>query len=300
LRQRLDKGGLEVMGLRFPNPVGLAAGMDKDGDYLAGLGALGFGFIEVGTVTPRPQPGNPKPRLFRIPRAEALINRMGFNNKGVDHLVERVRASTFRGVLGINIGKNLSTPVERALDDYRLGLRKVYPHAAYVAVNISSPNTPGLRDLQRGAGLDRLLEGLESERETLKASHGRYVPLAVKIAPDLEMQDLRALAGSLQKHHIDAVIATNTTSGRPGVAGLPQTDEAGGLSGAPLLEKSTETVARLADRLGGALPIIACGGILSGEDARRKIAAGACLVQIYSGLIYRGSGLVREIVEALS
>jgi len=299
LRQHVDKAGREIMGIRFPNPVGLAAGMDKNGDYVDGLAALGFGFIELGTVTPRPQAGNPKPRLFRIPQAEALINRMGFNNEGVDYLVDRVQEMRFRGVLGVNIGKNLSTPVDHALDDYVECLRKVYPHAAYVTVNISSPNTPGLRNLQHGASLDRLLDGLGSERETLAASHGGYVPLAVKIAPDLELSELRELAGSLRKHRIDAVIATNTTSSRPGVDGLPHAEEAGGLSGRPLLDKSTETVARLADLLGGELPIIACGGIHSGEDARRKIEAGACLVQIYSGLIYRGPGLVREIVEAL-
>jgi dihydroorotate dehydrogenase len=299
LRQQFDTAGREVMGIRFPNPVGLAAGMDKNGDYIAGLAALGFGFIELGTVTPRPQPGNAKPRLFRIPQAAALINRMGFNNEGVDYLVDRVRNTPSRGVLGINIGKNLGTPVEHALDDYAECLRKVYPHAAYVTVNISSPNTPGLRNLQHGASLDRLLEGLVSERESLAAIHGSTVPLAVKIAPDLEPSDLRELANSLRRHRIDGVVATNTTSGRAGVEGLPLAEESGGLSGRPLLDKSTETVTRLADLLGGELPIIACGGILSGQDACKKIRAGASLVQIYSGLIYRGPGLVREIVEAL-
>jgi dihydroorotate dehydrogenase len=290
---------VEVMGLRFGNPVGLAAGMDKDGDYIDGLGALGFGFLELGTVTPRPQPGNPQPRLFRLPRAEALINRMGFNNKGVDHLVERVRTARYRGVLGINIGKNLSTPVEDALADYLVCLRKVYPVAGYVAINISSPNTPGLRDLQRGAHLDRLLSGLCAERESLAQAHGRSVPIAVKVAPDLEPSELRELADAVRKHGLDAIIAGNTTMARDGVEGLPHGDEAGGLSGRPLRERSTAIVARLADRLGGDIPIIACGGVFSGEDARAKIDAGARLVQVYSALIYRGPALVREIVDAL-
>jgi dihydroorotate dehydrogenase len=300
LRQRLPGNERRVMGLRFPNPIGLAAGLDKDGDHIDGLAALGFGFIELGTVTPRPQPGNPKPRLFRLPEAEALINRMGFNNKGVGHLVERVRQARFQGIIGINIGKNLLTPIDRALDDYIAGLRTVYPYAGYVAVNISSPNTPGLRDLQHGAGLDRLLAGLMAERLALADEHRRHVPIAVKIAPDLETEELRQLASALRRHHIDAVIATNTTSSRTGVAGLPQAEEAGGLSGHPLMEPSTEVVGRLAELLGGEVPIIACGGILSGEDAERKIAAGASLVQIYSGLIYRGPGLIAETGAALA
>ncbi|MFO1417945.1 MAG: quinone-dependent dihydroorotate dehydrogenase [Methylotetracoccus sp.] len=299
LRQAIPASERTVMGLRFTNPVGLAAGLDKDGDCIDGFGALGFGFVELGTVTPRPQPGNPKPRLFRLPAAEALINRMGFNNKGVEHLVARVKAARFGGVIGINIGKNLLTPLDRALDDYRAGMRAVYAHAGYIAVNISSPNTPGLRDLQHGADLDRLLAGLTEEAAALAASHGRKVPVALKIAPDLGDDDLDQLAQALLRHGLDGVIATNTTSSRGGVAGLPHGDEAGGLSGRPLLDRSTEIVARLADRLAGALPIIACGGIFSGADARRKIDAGASLVQIYTGLIYRGPRLIAEIAEAI-
>jgi dihydroorotate dehydrogenase len=289
----------EVMGLRFRNPVGLAAGMDKDGDCIDGFGALGFGFLELGTVTPRPQPGNPRPRLFRLPPAEALINRMGFNNKGVSHLVERVKATRYPGILGINIGKNLSTPVENALSDYLDCLRQVYPIAGYIAINISSPNTPGLRDLQRGTHLDRLLGGLSEERAILAQTHGRAVPIAVKIAPDLDPSDLRDMAGAIRKHHVDAVIATNTTADREGVQGLAHGDETGGLSGRPLFKKSTDIVARLADSLGSDIPIIACGGVFSGADARAKIAAGASLVQVYSGLIYTGPAIVSEIVDAL-
>ena len=299
VRQRVPSLPREVMGLRFDNPVGMAAGMDKDGDCIDGLGALGFGFIELGTVTPRPQPGNPPPRLFRLPPAEALINRMGFNNQGVEHLVGRVRKTRYRGVLGINIGKNLSTPVEEALGDYLTCLREVYPVAGYIAINISSPNTPGLRDLQRGAHLDRLLAGLQAEREVLAQAHGRTVPIAVKIAPDLEASELRELAGAVRKHGLDAIIAGNTTSSRSGVEGLPHGNEAGGLSGRPLRERSTAIVAQLADLLGGSLPIIACGGVFTGEDARAKIEAGASLVQVYSALIYRGPAIVSEIVAAL-
>lgn len=286
-----------VMGLDFPNPVGLAAGLDKNGECIDGLAALGFGFIEVGTVTPRPQPGNPRPRLFRLPGAEALINRMGFNNKGVDYLVEQVKKARYRGILGINIGKNRDTPLDRALDDYRIGLRKVYPHASYVTVNISSPNTPGLRDLQAGENLEHLLSGLRQEREELEQSHGRRVPLAVKIAPDLEPGQLDHLAEALVEHGIDAVIATNTTASRQGVEGLPHGNEAGGLSGRPLLARSTDIVAQLSDALHGAVPIIGCGGIAGADDAHRKFAAGAALIQIYTGFIYRGPALIREIVE---
>jgi dihydroorotate dehydrogenase len=288
-----------VMGIEFPNPVGLAAGLDKDGECIPLWRALGFGFVEIGTVTPRPQPGNPKPRMFRLPRARALINRLGFNNQGVDRLVERVRRADFRGVLGINIGKNADTPIERAADDYRLGLRKVYPWASYVAVNISSPNTPGLRDLQYGAPLDRLLEALKSEQARLAAEHGRYVPLAIKIAPDLADADLPTVGQALLRHELDAVIATNTTFSRAGVEGLPYAGEVGGLSGAPLLARSTAVVGQLRNILEGKLPIIAAGGILSGADAAAKIAAGASLVQLYTGFIYRGPELIREAVRAL-
>ncbi len=288
-----------VMGLDFPNPVGLAAGLDKNGQCIKAWEALGFGFIEVGTVTPRPQPGNPKPRLFRLPQAQALINRMGFNNQGADALVKRVQRSGFKGVLGVNIGKNADTPVERASEDYLLGLRKVYPWASYITVNISSPNTPGLRDLQYGEALDRLLATLKAEQQRLADVHGRYAPLAIKIAPDLADADLRAVGQALLRHGIDAVIATNTTFSRAGVEALPYAQEAGGLSGAPLLARSTEVVRQLADVLEGRLPIIAAGGIFSGADAVGKITAGASLVQIYTGFIYRGPALIREAVQAL-
>ncbi len=288
-----------VMGLDFPNPVGLAAGLDKNGECIRAWEALGFGFIEIGTVTPRPQPGNPKPRMFRLSPAQALINRLGFNNKGVDYLVEQVGRSGFKGVLGINIGKNADTPVERATDDYLIGLRKVYPWASYVTVNISSPNTPGLRDLQYGAALDRLLAALKAEQQRLCDSHGRYVPLAIKIAPDLADADLPKVGQALLRHGMDAVIATNTTFSRAGVEDLPHAREAGGLSGAPLRERSTAVVRRLAGILAGEIPIIAVGGILGGADAAAKIEAGASLVQIYTGFIYRGPDLIREAVRAL-
>jgi dihydroorotate dehydrogenase len=299
LRRSAQGNPRTVMGLAFPNPVGLAAGLDKNGDCIEGMAALGFGFLEIGTVTPRPQPGNIQPRLFRLPEAEAIINRMGFNNKGVDTLVERVKQARFDGVLGINIGKNRDTPVENALDDYLACLRKVYPHAGYVAVNISSPNTPGLRSLQTGENLEQLLAGLAAERELLAGRHGRRVPLAVKIAPDLEPGDIEAIADALVRFGIDAVIATNTTASRAGVEGLPHGAEAGGLSGRPVFAKSTEVVRQLSEALRGRLPIIACGGILGVDDARRKLDAGASLVQIYTGLIYRGPGLVRQLVRGL-
>lgn len=288
-----------VMGLDFPNPVGLAAGLDKNGECIRAWDALGFGFIEIGTVTPRPQSGNPKPRMFRLPAAQALINRMGFNNKGVDYLIEQVQRTGYKGVLGINIGKNADTPVERAADDYLIGLRKVYPWASYVTVNISSPNTPGLRDLQYGEALDRLLEALKKEQRQLAEERGRYVPLAVKIAPDLTEDDLVTVGHALLRHEIDAVIATNTTFARTGVENLPYQDEAGGLSGAPLRDRSTAVVQQLANILNGKIPIIAVGGILSGADAAAKIAAGASLVQLYTGFIYRGPGLVCEAITAL-
>ncbi|HOB62682.1 MAG TPA: quinone-dependent dihydroorotate dehydrogenase [Candidatus Competibacteraceae bacterium] len=289
----------QVMGIDFPNPVGLAAGLDKNGECIGAWAALGFGFVEIGTVTPRPQPGNPKPRMFRLPKAQALINRMGFNNKGVDYLVEQVRQAQFKGVLGINIGKNADTPVAQAVDDYLIGLRKVYPWARYVTVNISSPNTPGLRDLQYGAALDQLLAALKAEQQRLADSYGRYVPLAVKIAPDIADADVPTVGRALVRHGIDAVIATNTTFSRAGVEGLPHADEAGGLSGAPLRDRSTAVVRQLAEVVEGALPIIASGGILSGADAAAKIAAGASLVQIYTGFIYRGPTLIREAVKSL-
>lgn len=289
----------EVMGLTFPNPVGLAAGLDKNGDHIDALGALGFGFIEIGTVTPRPQPGNPRPRLFRIPRAEAIINRMGFNNRGVDALVENVRRARWRGVLGINIGKNFDTPLERALDDYVTCLAQVYAHASYVTVNISSPNTKGLRDLQKTDELEHLLAGIAAEREKLADHHGKRVPLALKIAPDLDTGEVRLIADLLSRYGVDAVIATNTTVARDGVSALPHGAESGGLSGAPVREKSTRVVRSLAAALGGAVPVIGVGGILHGADALEKVRAGASLVQVYTGLVYRGPALVAECVDAL-
>jgi len=291
---------VRVMGLDFPNPVGLAAGLDKNGDAIDGLAQLGFGFVEIGTVTPRPQPGNPKPRLFRLPEAEAIINRMGFNNQGVDHLLARVQASRYSGVLGINIGKNFDTPVENAVDDYLFCLERVYPYASYVTVNVSSPNTPGLRSLQFGDSLRQLLEALRQRQEELAGRHGRRVPLAIKIAPDMSDEETAQVARALLDTGMDAVIATNTTLGREGVEGLEHAGEAGGLSGAPVREKSTHTVRVLAGELGGRLPIIAVGGITEGRHAAEKIAAGASLVQIYTGFIYKGPALIREAVEAIA
>lgn len=289
-----------VMGIDFPNAVGLAAGLDKNGEYIDALAALGFGFIEIGTVTPRPQPGNPRPRLFRVPERQAVINRMGFNNAGVDALIDHVRRARYRGVLGINIGKNFDTPVERAADDYVIGLRKVYEVASYVAVNISSPNTPHLRDLQRQDALHGLLSRLKGEQRALTERHDRYVPLAVKIAPDLGAEAVAEIAEVIREQGIDAVIATNTTLAREAVLGLPHAEEAGGLSGAPLMTRATEVVRELKAALGTAVPIIAVGGITRGDDAVAKIEAGASLVQIYSGLIYRGPALVREVAAALA
>lgn len=293
-----------VMGIRFPNPVGLAAGLDKDGAYIDGLAALGFGFIEVGTVTPRPQPGNPKPRMFRLPAANALINRMGFNNGGVDAFVRNVQASRFyqerQGILGLNIGKNADTPIERATDDYLTCLEKVYPYAAYVTVNISSPNTKNLRQLQQASELDDLLSKLKSSQASLADRHGRYVPIVLKIAPDLDDEQVKAIADALLRHRIDGVIATNTTITRDAVQGLPHAQEAGGLSGEPVRPLSNRVVAALHRELGGALPIIGVGGILSGADATAKMDAGASLVQLYTGLIYRGPTLVRECAAAIA
>ncbi|MDO8810798.1 MAG: quinone-dependent dihydroorotate dehydrogenase [Gallionella sp.] len=288
-----------VMGLAFPNPVGLAAGLDKNGECIDGLAALGFGFIEIGTVTPLPQPGNPKPRMFRLPQAKAIINRMGFNNDGVDALVANVRRAAYRGILGINIGKNAATPIENAADDYLICLRKVYAHASYITVNISSPNTKNLRQLQDEDALNNLLKLLKDGQQKLADAHGKYVPIALKIAPDMESEQIAQIARLLMKHRIDGVIATNTTLSREGVENLPHGTETGGLSGAPVREKSTAVIRQLAAELQGALPIIGVGGILSGADAAEKIKAGAALVQLYSGLIYRGPELVGECCDAI-
>jgi dihydroorotate dehydrogenase len=288
-----------VMGITFPSPVGLAAGLDKNGAVIDGMAALGFGFIEVGTVTPRPQPGNPKPRLFRVPEAQGVVNRFGFNNLGVDNLIENVKAAKFTGVLGINIGKNFDTPIEKAVDDYLICLRKVYAYATYVTVNISSPNTKNLRALQEKDALSELLGAIKAEQVKLKAEHGKYVPIALKIAPDLDLGQINEIADLLLAHQFDGVIATNTTLARDKVQGMPHGDEAGGLSGAPVKDKSTQVIQQLSQRLDGAVPIIGVGGILSGADAVEKIAAGAALVQVYSGLIYEGPQLVRNICKTL-
>jgi dihydroorotate dehydrogenase len=297
---RLPASPVDAMGIRFPNRVGLAAGLDKNAEHLAGLATLGFGFIEAGTVTPRAQPGNPRPRMFRITEAQALINRLGFNNGGVERFVANVDGSGYRGILGINIGRNFDTPNVRASDDYVTCLRAVHARASYVAINISSPNTQGLRDLQAEDALSALLARLADERDELAQVHGRRVPLAVKIAPDLDVAALHAIARLLVRHRIDGVIATNTTLARRGVEGLPHADEQGGLSGAPLTERSTALVRVLAAALDGALPIIGVGGVMSADDARAKVAAGATLVQVYTGLIYRGPGLVAECARALA
>ena len=291
---------VEVMGLTFANSVGLAAGLDKDGDHIDGLAALGFGFIEIGTVTPRPQPGNPSPRLFRIPEKKAIINRMGFNNKGIDHLVRQVKKSKYSGILGINIGKNVDTPVENALDDYLICLRKAYPLASYIVINISSPNTPGLRTLQYGESLDHLLSNLKKEQKKLEVEYGKKVPLAVKIAPDLENDEVEMIAKQLIENNIDAVIATNTTLDREGVSHLPHGNEQGGLSGAPVKAKSTAVIKELAKHLDGKLPIIGVGGITTANDAQEKIDAGASLVQIYTGFIYEGPDLIRQSAKRLA
>ncbi|GAB3091627.1 quinone-dependent dihydroorotate dehydrogenase [Aestuariicella hydrocarbonica] len=291
---------VEVMGITFPNPVGLAAGLDKNGDCFNALGQLGFGFVEIGTITPRPQPGNPRPRLFRLPEFQGIINRMGFNNKGVEHLVEQVKRRRFSGVLGINIGKNFDTPVEKAADDYRLCMQAVYEYADYITVNISSPNTPGLRDLQFGDSLKSLLSEVKKEQLGLESLHGRYVPIAVKIAPDMDTVAIQQVAEVLLASGLDGVIATNTTISRDGVEASPVAQEAGGLSGKPVRAKSTEVIRTLAEALEGKLPIIGVGGILSGRDAAEKIEAGASLVQIYSGFIYRGPELISESARAIA
>lgn len=294
---------VDVMGLKFPNPVGLAAGLDKNGDHIDALASLGFGFIEIGTITPRPQDGNPKPRLFRIPEAQGIINRMGFNNAGVDTLLENVRRAEFPkkgGILGINIGKNATTPIEKAADDYLICLDKVYNDASYVTVNISSPNTKNLRELQKDEALDDLLGQLKAKQLQLAEQHGKYVPMALKIAPDLDDEQITAIADALRRHRFDGVIATNTTLSREGVEGLTNGAETGGLSGKPVFAKSTAVQKKLSIALAGELPIIGVGGISCGDDAAEKIRAGASLVQFYSGFIYRGPDLVSEVAETLA
>jgi dihydroorotate dehydrogenase len=293
-----EEAPVRVMGLTFPNPVGLSAGLDKNAEHIDALATMGFGFLEVGTITPKPQPGNPQPRMFRLPEKNAIINRLGFNNEGVPALIENVRRSKFVGILGINIGKNASTPVEHADDDYISALRDVYPFASYVTVNISSPNTKNLRDLQGGDALDNLLSRLKETRERLCDEHGVRRPLALKIAPDLTDDQIDAIADKLIAYDFDAVIATNTTITRDSVKGLPHAEETGGLSGTPVKEMSLNVISRLYSRLGEDLPIIGVGGIMSGADAKEKMQAGAKLVQIYTGLIYKGPGLVAECVEA--
>ena len=294
---------VELMGLTFPNPVGLAAGLDKNGEHVDTLANLGFGFIEIGTVTPRPQPGNPKPRMFRIPEKQAIINRMGFNNDGVDKLLANIAGSQFArrgGILGINIGKNFDTPIEKAASDYLICLERVYGAASYVAVNISSPNTKNLRELQKDDALDALLGSLKAEQGRLADRHGKHVPLVLKIAPDLEDTQIQSIADLLRQHRMDGVIATNTTLSREGVEGQKNAEETGGLSGAPVFERSTAVLRKLAEALAGEVPIIGVGGIMQGEEAAAKIKAGARLVQLYTGFIYRGPELIGEAAKAIA
>jgi len=302
IAQKRIQAPVTLAGLPFPNRVGLAAGLDKNARCIDAFGAMGFGFIEVGTVTPQAQPGNPKPRMYRLPSAQALINRLGFNNDGLDAFVRNVRQSKYRasgGILGLNIGKNAATPIERATDDYLKGLAGVYPYADYVAVNISSPNTANLRSLQSDAALDELLRALQIRRTELAEQHQRRVPLFVKIAPDLTAEQVQQIAAALQRHSIDGVIATNTTLSREAVKGLEHAQEAGGLSGAPVLEASNRVIAQLREALGAEFPIIGVGGVMSADDAKSKLAAGANVVQIYTGFIYRGPDLVTEVARAL-
>ncbi|MBD1564479.1 quinone-dependent dihydroorotate dehydrogenase [Vibrio sp. SA48] len=298
-RQHLPNRPVECMGLTFKNPVGLAAGLDKNGECIEAFGAMGFGFVEVGTVTPRPQPGNDKPRLFRLVQAEGIINRMGFNNLGVDNLVENVKKAKYDGIIGINIGKNKDTPIENGADDYLICMEKVYQYAGYIAVNISSPNTPGLRSLQYGEALDDLLAVLKAKQSELAKLHDKYVPLTLKIAPDLSDDEIKQICQSLIKNNIDGVIATNTTLDRSLVEGMKFANEAGGLSGRPVQSRSTEVIKCLYEQLGDKLPIIGVGGIDSCIAAKEKMLAGAKLVQVYSGFIYHGPGLVRDIVKNL-
>lgn len=297
-KQTVPNKPVTCFGLNFPNAVGLAAGLDKNAECIDAFAAMGFGFIEVGTVTPKPQAGNEKPRLFRLPEHQAIINRMGFNNKGVDYLVERVKESKFDGILGINIGKNKTTPEESALDDYLICLNKVYPHASYITINISSPNTPGLRNLQFGDALETLLCGLKEAQLKQQQATGKYVPLLVKIAPDNDEIAIAQIAEQLIATEMDGVIATNTTLARDTVIGHVHANEMGGLSGKVLRDKSQEITRLLADKLGGKLPIIGVGGITNTDDAKARINAGASLLQVYSSFIYQGPKLIKELVNA--
>ena len=290
----------EVMGLQFDNPVGLAAGLDKNGEYIDALAAMGFGFIEIGTVTPRAQPGNPKPRMFRLTDHDALINRLGFNHQGLDAFIANVKRASYRGVLGLNIGKNADTPIEKAVDDYVTCLRGVYPYASYVTVNISSPNTKGLRDLQAAEQLEKLLSTLKAEQKLLAKKHKKHVPLALKIAPDLDLKSIRDIARLTIENNFEAIIATNTTISRDAIRGHALAGETGGLSGKPLFSSSTEVLRELAKTIKDRIPIIGVGGIFSGEDAKMKMNAGASLVQIYTGFIYKGPDLIRDAVNAIS
>lgn len=297
IRQSLPVKPIDCMGLSFKNPVGLAAGLDKDGDCINALGMMGFGFIEVGTVTPKAQDGNEKPRLFRLNEAQGLINRMGFNNKGVDNLIDNITKSHYDGILGINIGKNKITPVEQGKDDYLICMDKVYMHADYIAINISSPNTPGLRSLQYGEALDDLLSSVKQRQNQLQNQHKKYVPIALKIAPDLTESELIQIADSLIRHNIDGVIATNTTLQRDLVKGLTNSEQTGGLSGRPIQSISTYIIEQLSKELKNRIPIIGVGGIDSVIAAREKLTAGASLIQIYTGFIYHGPRLIKEIVN---
>lgn len=291
---------VKLMGMTLPNPVGLAAGLDKNGEYIDALGALGFGFLEIGTVTPKPQPGNPQPRLFRVPEHQGIINRMGFNNHGIDAMIQNIEKSSYKGILGINIGKNAVTPIENAADDYLICLEKAYAHADYITVNISSPNTKNLRALQGGDELSALLGALKNKQAQLAASHGKYVPLAVKIAPDLDEAQIEDIAHVVKSVEMDGIIATNTTIDKTGLGSHPLAQEAGGLSGLPVREKSNAVLKQLAEHIDGKLPVIGVGGIVNGQDAAEKIRLGATAVQVYSGLIYRGPALVKECLKALS
>ena len=297
--QNIVNKPVNFLGLELKNPVGLAAGLDKNAECITAFAQMGFGFVEVGTVTPRPQAGNDKPRMFRLPQSNAIINRMGFNNKGVDNLVNNVKAAKYTGILGINIGKNKDTPNEQGKDDYIHCMRKVFEHASYITVNISSPNTPGLRDLQYGAALDDLLQSLKNEQLDLVAKHGKQVPMLVKIAPDLDPIQIAQVSESLLSNKIDGVIATNTTLERSMVAGQQYADEAGGLSGQPVRERATHVVSELKRLTNGQLPIIGVGGIDDVSSAKEKINAGADLVQIYTGFIYKGPQLIKSIVDSL-